>query len=155
MLHIKNKTTIGRKDKADFPLLDLYNIDIKIDTGAYTSSIHCHHIEESQDANGLKSISFQLMDPLHQNYNNKFFKVTLFKEKLIKNSFGVSEKRYLIETVIKLFGKEIPIELSLSERGEMKYPVLIGRKLLNGRFIVDTTKYNLSLRYNQKNMNDY
>ena len=36
------KKTIGRIDKADFPLLDIYDIDIKIDTGAYTSSMHCH-----------------------------------------------------------------------------------------------------------------
>ena len=38
------KKTIGRIDKADFPALDLFDIDIKIDTGAYTSSIHTHKV---------------------------------------------------------------------------------------------------------------
>ena len=38
------KKVIGRIDKADFPLLGLFDIDVKIDTGAYTSSIHCHKV---------------------------------------------------------------------------------------------------------------
>ena len=40
-----NKILIGRKDKADFPELSLNDIDIKIDSGAYTSSIHCTNIK--------------------------------------------------------------------------------------------------------------
>ena len=43
------KIVIGRFEKADFPLLDLENISIKIDTGAYTSSIHCDNIVEKED----------------------------------------------------------------------------------------------------------
>jgi len=39
--------TIGRIDKADFPELNLQNIEVKIDTGAYTSAIHCDYIEEN------------------------------------------------------------------------------------------------------------
>jgi hypothetical protein len=40
------KITIGRTDRADFPNLKIEGIDIKVDTGAYTSSIHCKDIEE-------------------------------------------------------------------------------------------------------------
>ncbi|MGB0424358.1 MAG: RimK/LysX family protein, partial [Flavobacteriales bacterium] len=49
--------TIGRNDKADFPEIDLMNISIKIDTGAYTSSMHCHDIKEIED-DGVKFIEF-------------------------------------------------------------------------------------------------
>ncbi|PJA06992.1 MAG: peptidase, partial [Flavobacteriales bacterium CG_4_10_14_0_2_um_filter_35_18] len=52
------KTLLGRTDIVDFPKLNLFNIDVKIDTGAYTSSFHCHHIELS---NGV--LKFQLLDP--------------------------------------------------------------------------------------------
>ena len=40
------KITIGRSDKADFPELSLFDIDLKVDSGAYTSSIHCTDIQE-------------------------------------------------------------------------------------------------------------
>jgi hypothetical protein len=55
-----------------------------------------------------------------------------------------------VETTIVIFDEEFPIELSLSERSDMKYPVLIGRKLLNRRFVVDTSKKYLSHKLNQK-----
>jgi hypothetical protein len=143
-------TIIGRVDKADFPELSLTNISLKVDTGAYTSSIHCHDINEVVIDNE-KYIEFQLLDPSHLKFNNKKFKTKRYQKKSIKNSFGISEERFVVETVIVIFGKEYPIELSLSERSDMKYPILIGRKMLSGRFIVDTSKVNLSYRLKRKN----
>lgn len=147
----KMKKTIGRKDKADFPELMLTDLDIKVDTGAYTSSIHCHHIEE-KEVDGEKCIAFSLLDPSHPEYNDKQFIAHHYTEKPIKNSFGQSEKRFVISTSIILFGEEYPIELSLSERSEMKSPVLIGRKLLNKRFLVDTDKINLSFKLKKQSL---
>ncbi len=137
------KRIIGRKDKAEFPEFGISEIDIKIDTGAYTSSIHCHHIEE-KEIDGKTYLTFLLLDPSHSEYNEKLFKVSNYKRKFVKNSFGTSENRFILQTIIKIFGEEFPIQLSLSERENMKYPVLIGRRLLNKRFIVDSTKTNLS-----------
>jgi hypothetical protein len=58
------KITIGRADKADFPELSLLDIDLKIDSGAYTSSVHCTNIEEV--TLGYTSyIKFTLLDPEH------------------------------------------------------------------------------------------
>lgn len=144
---MKVKQLIGRKDIADFPELELKDIAVKIDTGAYTSSIHCHHIEEKY-INGQRAISFKLLDPKHQAYNHKQYTITRFKQKKIKSSTGNSQKRFIIYTSIVLFNKEYPIELSLSERSKMKYPILIGRKLLKNKFIIDPSKVNIS--YKQK-----
>lgn len=142
---MKKKITIGRKDKADFPELDLKEIDIKMDTGAFTSAIHCRKITTKQ-IEGKEVLVFTLLDPSHAQYDKKEFSTENFREKLIKNSFGSSEKRFVIETDIRLFGKKYPIELSLSERGEMKFPILIGRRFLMGNFIVDSAKYDLSYK---------
>lgn len=149
------KKIIGRKDIADFPKLDLKKIAIKIDTGAYTSSIHCNQIEEIF-IHGKKAIRFSLLDPGHDKYNNKTFVIENYKQKRIKSSNGSIEERFVIYSEIKLFGDIYPIELSLSERETMKYPVLIGRKILKKRFIVDPAKVNLSYRYeiaNRKTIN--
>jgi hypothetical protein len=143
--------TIGRVDKADFPELSLVDIKVKVDTGAYTSSIHSHDIEEYTE-NDEQYIRFQILDPEHPLYRPEVYKTKRFRKKVIKNSFGVAEFRYIVKTNIVLFGEEYPIELSLSERSEMKYPVLLGRKLLNKRFVVDTSRKNLSFKL-KKNQN--
>lgn len=143
------KIIIGRKDKADFPGLGLEDIDIKMDTGAYTSSIHCHSIQEVEE-HGKRCVLFQLLDPSHKQYQHKEFKQEVFREKLVKNSFGTSEKRFIIETTILLFGEKHLIQLSLSRRGEMRFPVLLGRRFLMGKFIVDTALYNLSKKQKKK-----
>ena len=140
---MKEKKTIGRKDKVDFPELGLQDIDIKIDTGAYTSAIHCHKIE-FKEVDGKQFLTFTLLDPSHPQYDKKEFSTENYKEKRIKNSFGHSERRYIIKTNIRLFEKKYFITLSLSERGEMRFPVLIGRKFLMGKYVVDPSKYDLS-----------
>lgn len=137
--------TIGRIDKAGFPELLLHDIDIKIDTGAYTSSIHSHEIKRIEDY-----IEFKILDPSHPEYVDKVFRVKNFKEKEIKSSNGSAEMRYIIHTTIYLFNKEFPIDLSLSERGEMKYPVLLGRKFLNKKFVVNSALKDISFKLKTK-----
>ncbi|MDF1572841.1 MAG: RimK/LysX family protein [Bacteroidales bacterium] len=149
MMKKREKRLIGRSDKADFPQLELNNIDVKIDTGAYSGAIHCEHIEEIE-ACGKRKIRFRLLDKTHPEYNHMVFEYSNYRQKRVKNSFGVTEKRFVIETLIVLFGEAYLTEFTLSERGEMKFPVLIGRKLLNRSFIVDTAKTNISFKQKTK-----
>lgn len=143
------KKLIGRIDKVDFPEFNLMDIDVKIDSGAYTSSIHCSDIIEIQE-NRVNYIQFTLLDPEHPAYNNKIFKTQNFSTKLVKSSNGISENRYVIKTEIRLFNQTFPIYLTLTQRGGMKYPVLIGRKFMNDKFIIDTTQKNLSYKEKRK-----
>jgi hypothetical protein len=62
----------------------------------------------------------------------------------VKSSNGIVENRFLIATEILIFDKKYPIRLTITERGSMKYPVLLGRKFLSNKFVVDTSKVNLS-----------
>ncbi len=140
------KRNIGRIDKADFPLLKLFNIDVKIDTGAYTSTIHCKNVVVEE--NYLKCI---FLDEEHPAYHRKQFKFDTYDVRVVKSSNGETQARYRILTEIELFGKRYPIFLTLSDREEMKYPVLLGRKFLTKRFNVDINKTNLSYKLKQKN----
>ena len=139
------KITIGRSDKADFPEFSLSEIDLKIDSGAYTSSIHCSKIKETS-LNAKPIITFTLLDPEHSFYNNKEFTSKNYASKIVKSSNGISEKRFRILTEIVIFNKTFPIYLTLSERKNMKFPILLGRKFLNKKFVIDTTKKNLSYK---------
>ncbi|MBN2664197.1 MAG: ATP-dependent zinc protease [Bacteroidales bacterium] len=138
---------IGRIDKADFPEFNLKNVNIKVDTGAYTSSIHSYYINEVE-FDGNKYLEFKILDPTYSNFPNKIFRTKNYSTKIIKSSFGSTEQRFIIKTKIVIFNQEYPIELSLSERNDMKFPILIGRKFLNRQFVVNTSlKY---MSYKQK-----
>ena len=135
---------IGRKDIADFEKLNLFGIEVKIDSGAYTSSFHCHKIEKiSKD--GVEYIKCNFLDPRHNQYHEKEFIFDNFKMRNIKSSNGSVEERVSILTEITIFRKKYPIELTLTERIEMKHPVLLGRKFVSKRFLIDTSRKNLSL----------
>jgi hypothetical protein len=133
----KEKVTIGRREIVDFPDLGLYGITAKIDTGAYTTALHCHDIREE---NGI--LYFKLLDPTHPEYNNQEQKFATYSQKEIKNSFGEIEKRFIIKTSVKVGRRRIKSIVSLTDRANMRYPVLIGRKLLKNRFVVDVTLLN-------------
>ena len=139
----QKKIVIGRQDIADFPLLDIYQIPVKIDSGAYTSSLHCHNIEQIEK-NGKEKIKCNLLDPSHAKYHEKEFIFENFSKKKVKSSNGQVEERFKITTKILLFNQLYPIELTLSERGSMRFSVLLGRKFLSKKFIIDTSQINLS-----------
>ncbi len=127
---------IGRREFVDFPLLGLKSIEAKIDTGAYTSTLHCHDIYEQQE-NGISILFFKLLDPTHTKYNDQKQSTTSFTKKLIKSSSGDAEERYIIKTSISIGGKKIKTSISLSDRASMRYPVLIGRKMIKNKFIIN------------------
>ena len=118
----------------DFPEFDLLGIQAKIDTGAYTSSIHCHSIKEIDDL-----LEFELVHPIHFTGKSIRYKTKSFRKKRIKSSNGSIQERYLIKTKITLQGHTYKSEFSLANRSKMKYPVLIGRRLLKNRFLVDVS----------------
>lgn len=138
------KREIGRVDRADFPLLKLFDIEVKIDTGAYTSSIHCKNVRVEE---GILKCNF--LDESHPNYHEKEFSFKSFDTRIVRSSNGISELRYRIKTQIVIFETTYDIFLTLSDREEMRYPVLLGRRFLSGKFLVDPQKANLSYKEKQ------
>ena len=141
----KPKITIGRSDKVDLPLLDIFDLEAKVDSGAYTSALHCSKIKVIEEG-GDRKLQFMVLDRSHPAFIKKMFTVSDFKCKMIRNSSGQGEERFVIRTDMVLFGKTFDTEISLSRRGNLKFPLLIGRRLLQKGFVVDVNKYNLSYK---------
>lgn len=141
----KRKITIGRVDEIALPEFELECLSSKIDTGAALSAIHCHSIKVVEK-DGQEELWFKLLDKKHPGYQNKYYRTRDFKERKIRNSFGHEQMRYSITTNVKLFGLTFPCEFTLADREKMNYPCLIGRNMLKGRFVVDVSKKNLSLK---------
>lgn len=149
----KNLKVIGRLESIDFPEWELFDIEAKVDTGAYTSSLHCHHIEPFKQ-DGKLFVKFNLLDPSHETYNDKLFKLPVHKTKVVKSSNGSTEERIIVKTQVSIFDTVFNAELSLTDRSEMRYPVLMGRKLIKNRFLVDTSQKYLSKRNNHFKKNN-
>jgi hypothetical protein len=134
-----SKIIIGRLEKIFLPELSQNSLDAKIDTGAYTSSLHCHNIELFEN-DGEQWVRFNVLDPHHPEYEEKPFESPVYKIKKVRSSNGLVEERVVIKQRAHFTGKKRMIQLSLANRSEMKFPVLIGRRFLTGRFIVDVSK---------------
>ena len=132
---------LGRYDRVDLPELGLSNIHAKIDTGAYTCSLHCHRAEVVDG-----KLEFILLDQEHPEFTGMKFVFEKFERRDIRNSFGEVEKRFVILTSITIFEEVITTEFSLSNRGSLKFPILIGRKILRNRFLIDVTRKNISFK---------
>lgn len=136
------KQILGRVDIIDFPKLGLYNIHAKIDTGAYTSAIHCHEIME------FDNMLFCTFYNQGQFNNDTQIVFEYYSRTDIKSSNGYKENRFKIKSEVVFFGKTYKINLTLSTRDDMKFPVLIGRQFLKDKFLVDVAQKNIS--HNQR-----
>ncbi len=117
---------IGRSEKADFPAFELKNLNVKIDSGAYTSAIHCCRIDWVRE-DVLEVIFLDEEDP---KYTGKVYQFNEFIKKQVRSSNGIAEERFIVWTKIKLGENLYDINLSLTFRGDMRFPVLIGRRFL-------------------------
>ncbi len=128
-----HKSIIGRSEMAYFVDLDI-NVPAKVDTGAYRSAIHADKI--SIDKNGI--LHFRLFGghPLYKTIA-KEVETDKFSKVLVSNSFGHREERYEVTLRVKVGPKVFNSQFSLANRSKKVYPILLGRKLVNGRFIVD------------------
>jgi|SRR5579862_71039 len=129
--------TIGRVEKIGFPDFELNGIHAKIDTGADLSTIWATDIYEHNNVLHLK-----LLGPKSDHFTGEeiMVKAPNYLLTRVANSFGHKELRYVIKLKTVIAGKIINASYTLSNRSTKTYSVLIGRKLLNGKFLVDVSR---------------
>ena len=110
----------------------------RIDTGAETSSIDVSNIKHFE-RDGEKWVSFYLTNA--QSGEKHFFEKKIEKKGAIKR-MGVSEKRTFVEMDIKFGNETFSARFSLADRSKFEYQALIGRNILTGRAIIDTSLAN-------------
>ena len=132
----KQIDTIGTSERVSFPKLDIFGVPAKIDTGADSSAIWATNIQETADGH----LQFVAFGPGNHLYTGKVVETTTFRLVMIKNSFGVAEPRYKVRLLIHIGERKIRAWFTLADRAGMRYPVLLGRRLLKGKFVVDVGK---------------
>ena len=131
-----NKIIVGALEKFNLPELKIVGLATRIDTGAKTSSLHVDNIVEFKQQN-RKWISFDIHPDIHQVDKIVQCSSQVKAKRVIKSSTGHVQTRYIIETLIQLGEHHWPIEISLSDRSNMTYLMLLGREAMIGKLLVD------------------
>lgn len=135
----KHLTIIGRAEKIELRDFGLVNIPAKIDTGADTSSIWVSNVEERED--GLHFVLFgpgsEFYTGAEQHFTKPDYTITR-----VANSFGQKELRYKVKLRITVKDHKIRATFTLSDRSLKTYPILLGRRLLHNKFLVDVADGN-------------
>ncbi len=132
----QKKTQVGWREWIGFPELGVDRIKAKLDTGARTSVIHAFRIRKVDDEDEPR-VEFYL-HPVQRQRNPEYRCIAqIIDERTVKSSNGESETRYLIITPMRMGEHIWPVELTLSDRDQMGFRMLVGRSAIRGRCIVD------------------
>lgn len=129
-----NLPIIGRAEQIVIPSLGPFSIPAKIDTGADSSSIWVSQV--INDGNDILVVFFGQNSKYYSGDKIRF-KKSQYNLTRVENSFGHSETRYKIKLPIKVKDKLINASFTLSDRASKTYPILLGIRMLSGKFLVD------------------
>lgn len=134
----KTPTLIGWRERVHLPLFDLQNIEAKIDTGARTTALHASRIR-TYDKDGALWVEFH---PEHDRLDTDSLCRCVVKEhRPITNTSGIPETRIIIRTSLEIAGQRLAVDISLANRTDMTFPIIIGRTALRrGRLLVDSSR---------------
>jgi hypothetical protein len=133
------KEIFGIVEHVSLPDVGVFNVPAKIDTGAYSGALHCSKIQEHiNESDGKKILEITFPDG-HKTELTKYWRTH------IRSSTGHRIKRYLFETNIVIKGIARNIRIGLSDRSDMNYEVLIGRRFLNENNILVDVRINQDL----------
>jgi len=136
---IKQKAIIGRLESIALPDLAITDLQVRVDTGAKTSSLHVDNITKIK-SNGKIMVKFDIHPDVHNVKNVVTCEAPLHDIRKIKSSNGSSEQRYVIATPVQLGSENWTIEITLTDRSDMNYLMLFGREAIGERFLVDPSK---------------
>ena len=127
--------TVGWRELVGLPELGLKRVPAKIDSGARTSSLHAIVLDEFE-REGEKYVRFEVFFPAH--HVMQVCEAVHVDVRGITSSNGETQMRYVIKTPLKIGTETFRAEISLADRSDMKFPMLIGRSALRRRFLVDS-----------------
>ena len=134
-----NLQTIGWREWVGLPDLKIRRIKAKVDTGARSSSLHASDVQEFEKEE-LVFVRFKI-HPFHR-HPEKFVlaETKVIDFRLVKSSSGKATNRPVIRTNVSWKGESWPVELTLADRSEMGFRMLLGREAFRGKFLVDAGK---------------
>lgn len=132
---VDQRLHVGWKEWASLPELGVTAIEIKVDTGAKTSAIHSFDLEPFEK-DGQTYVRFGLHPDRHSVENEIYCEAKVVDQRVVSDSGGHKELRYVIETPIVLGDQQWPIQITLTSRENMAFRMLLGRQAMKNRILV-------------------
>lgn len=136
---MKNKMIIGSLEMCDLPEIGISDLQIRVDTGAKTSSLHVDNLVRYKN-NGTSWVRFDIHPNIHNVETIRTCEAPLFDVRTIKSSNGVAQERYVIKTCLKLGSESWPIQITLADRSDMSNLMLLGREGMKDKVLVDPSQ---------------
>lgn len=131
-----SKPVIGWREWIALPGLGVRYIKVKVDTGARTSALHAFNIRRYRKR-GEDWIRFDIHPLQRDNTTVEGCTARLVDYRWVTNSGGDRQKRFVIKTPVRLGESEWTVEISLTDRDQLGFRMLLGRSAVKGRFMVD------------------
>lgn len=127
---------IGWREWVDLTELRCGKIKVKVDTGARSSALHAFNVKEFEK-DGETWVKFDVHPDQDSGKRTISTKAKVLEYRKVKNSGGKATMRPVIVTTISLMAEVWSVELTLANRDEMGFRMLLGRQAVRGRFLVD------------------
>ncbi|MGA7799425.1 MAG: ATP-dependent zinc protease [Gammaproteobacteria bacterium] len=132
----KGRVVLGWREWVSLPELGITAIKAKVDTGARTSALHAFHVELYRRGGG-HWVRFAI-HPVQKRADIELLcNCKVIDQRLVSDSGGHRERRYVINTPVRIADRELPIEITLTDRDTMNFRMLLGRTALRKGFLVD------------------
>lgn len=145
---LQHPLTVGWREWVKLPDLGIKWIKAKIDTGAYSSSLHAFDIEKCE-IDGEQGVRFKVQ-PGQKEDRIIQLESPVLEFRSVRSSNGESTVRPVIKTRVRLMKQKFDIELTLIDRRKMGFRMLVGREALRSRFVVDPAQSYLSPKPKRK-----
>lgn len=133
---VDRQPAIGWREWVQLPELGVEEIKAKVDTGADNSSLHAFNIERFDD-DGVPMVRFEIHPRQRKKRPSISCVAEVVGEKKVKNPGGRSEMRPVIMTTLVIAGKKVDAKVNLTTRDEMTFRMLLGRRTIRKKFLVD------------------
>ncbi len=135
-VRLSRRPVMGWREWIALPELGISRIKAKVDTGARSSSLHAYDIRVIRRRSG-DIVRFKVHPIQRSSRGVVETEARILDERSIRSSSGHASRRFVIETEIEIGGERWPIEMSLTNRDEMGFRMLLGRQAIRRRFVVD------------------
>jgi hypothetical protein len=130
------RPVIGWREWVGLSELGIDQVKAKIDTGARTSAIHAFKVRPFTDR-GTPHVSFLVHPTQRRRFPEIECTAPVHDQRKIRSSNGQQEERYVIKTTIQIGAHIWPIELTLADRDQLGFRMLLGREAMRKHFVID------------------